>query len=324
MFLLSLLVLCHAQAAGARDLEVVVTTKPVHSLVAAVMAGAGTPKLLVDGRSSPHSFQLKPSGAKAINGADVFIRVAETVEPFTQRITGTLPATVTLVTLAETPGLTLLDIRQGATFEPHAHGTEAKHDHDHGHAAGGTHAAGEHDEDDDHGAKDGHVWLDPENAKVMAGRIAAVLSLKSPAQAAIFAANAAALKARIDGLTSEIAVQTKPVAAVPFIVFHDAYQYFENRFGLSAAGSVTVSPDVQPSAKRITALRAKIATLGATCVFAEPLFNEKLVAAVTEGGSARAGTLDPEGLMLEPGPELYFTLMRTLAANLTACLKPAA
>ncbi len=295
--------------ATAAELKVVVTSKPIHSLAAAVMDGVAIPKLLVEGSASPHTFALKPSGAAAINAADVFFRVSGTVEPFSEKISEALPASVMLVTLADTAGLTLLDRRTGATFE--------EHDKHEGHG-------GHDDEDDAHGAKDGHVWLDPENAKLMAQKIASVLSQKDAVHTAAYAANAAKLVARIDALSGEIAAQTKPLAGRPFIVFHDAYQYFEKRFGLRAAGSITVSPDVQPSAKRLTALRGKIGKLDAACVFAEPLFQPKLVAAVTEGTKARAGTLDPEGLSLEAGPELYFTLMRTMSANLVSCLKPAA
>lgn len=307
-----------AIAAQARDLAVVVTTKPIHSLAAAVMEGAGSPKLLVDGSASPHTFALKPSGASAINAADVFFRVSGTVEPFSEKISAALPASVTLVTLAETPGLTLLDKRTEATFEVHNHAAHGKTAHD-------DHAKhDDHDGEDAHGAKDGHVWLDPNNAKLMAAKIASVLSEKDPERAALYAANSAKLGARIDALAAEIDGQLKPVAGRPFVVFHDAYQYFEKRFGLNAVGSVTVSPDVQPSAKRLTALRGKIGKLDAACVFAEPLFQPKLVAAVTEGTKARAGTLDPEGVSLEAGPELYFMLMRAMAGNLLGCLKPLA
>lgn len=299
--------------ASAADLKVVATSKPIHSLVASVMEGVGLPKLLVEGSASPHTFALKPSGAGAIHAADVFFRVSGTVEPFSEKISAALPSSVRLVTLADTPGLTLLDRRTGATFEVHDHAAHGKD----GHA--------DHDDDGDTpGAKDGHVWLDPENAKLMAGKIASVLSEKDAGHAAAYAANAAKLVARIDALTGEIAAQTKSVSGRPFIVFHDAYQYFEKRFGLQAAGSITVSPDVQPSAKRLSALRKKIGNLDAACVFAEPLFQPKLVAAVTEGTKARAGTLDPEGAALDAGPELYFALMRGMAASLTGCLKPAA
>jgi zinc transport system substrate-binding protein len=301
----------------AADLRVVVTSKPIHALTAAIMEGAGSPVLLVEGSASPHTFSLKPSAARAITSTDVFIRVSAEIEPFTERIAAALPPSVTLVTLAATPGLVLLDRRTGATFEAHEHedhaAVDGHDDHDHDHVGNKT-----------AGTKDGHIWLDPANASLMAGNVARVLSAKDPSHANLYAANSVKLAARIDALATEIAAMTAPLKSRPFIVFHDAYQYFEHRFGLSALGSVTVSPDVKPSARRISALRAKVSKLDATCVFAEPMFQPNMVAAITEGTNARAGTLDPEGLSLEPGPELYFTLLRTLATNLTACLKPSA
>ncbi len=158
------------------------------------------------------------------------------------------------------------------------------------------------------------------NAKAIVADVTRVLSQRYPEDAEKFAANAAALTSKIDALTAEIEAELAPVKDKPFIVFHDATQYFERRFGLSAAGSVTVSPEVQPSAKRLTAIRKKIAALGAVCVFAEPSFQPKLVEAVTGGTAAKSGTLDPEGASLTPGPDLYFTLMRNLAASLKTCL----
>jgi len=305
----------------ARDLAVVVTSKPIHSLTSAVMEGAGSAKLLIDGSASPHTFALKPSGAAAVYAADVFIRVSGNVEPFSEKIVAALPASVELVTLADTPEMTLLDKRTGETFDAH------KHDHDgHDHHDGKPKKGGKAKAADNASAgnKDGHVWLDPANAKLMAARISAVLSRKDPERAALYAANTAKLVARLDAMASDIAEQLTPLAGRPFIVFHDAYQYFENRFGLSAIGSITVSPDVQPSAKRLSVLRRKVGALDAACIFAEPMYQPSLVAAVTEGTKARAGTLDPDGSSLEAGPELYFTLMRSLAKNLKDCLKPAA
>jgi zinc transport system substrate-binding protein len=281
------------------------------------MEGVGTPALLVSGAASPHSYAMKPSDVRALYGADVFFRVSEAVEPFTRKIISSLPESVRVVTLAEAPGIELLDVRAGNTFEAHAH---ERHD-DHS-AKGLT----EH-HDDDHDAhsrasRDGHVWLDPENARKMIAEIARVLSEASPSDAETFKANAARADAAIVALQVEIARDLEPVKGKPYVVFHDAYQYFERRFGLSAVGSITVSPDAQPSAKRLTEIRKKLTTLAASCVFSEPQFQPKLVAAVTEGTSARAGTLDPEGARVEPGPAAYDTLLRNLAAGLRSCLSP--
>ena len=299
-------------AAAAEQFHVVTTIKPIHSLAAAIMEGAGAPTLLVDGTASPHTFALKPSAARAILDAAVFIRTSPAIEPFTARIVETLPAPVTLVTLADTPGLTLLDRRTSPTFEPHDHGHDDHLDHDDdGHV------------DHDHiEVKDGHIWLDPRNAALMADKIAAVLSTRDPAHAEVYAANTSRLKSRLAALETELASELAPLKSRPFIVFHDATQYFEARFGLSALGSITVSPEVQPSAKRLTALRGKIASLNAVCVFTEPYFNENLLHAVTEGSAVKSAPLDPEALALAPGPELYFTLMRALAAALASCLAP--
>lgn len=304
-------------AAAAETPKVVVTIKPVHALVSEVMEGVGTPTLIVDGSASPHTFTLRPSTARAINDADVFIRISDSLEPFTRKIVQALPASVTVVTLADSHGMTLLDQRHGGTFEPHTHShgeshADADDDHD-GHEA---HA----DHDDDEAGKDGHIWLDPQNAKAIVSVVTEALSLRYPDYASKFAANAAALDRRLDALNQELTAELSGARGKPFILFHDATQYFENRFGLTAVGSITVSPDVPPSARRLTEVRQKIASLGAVCVFSEPSFQPKLVTAVTEGTQARGGTLDAEGIMLTPGPELYFNLMRGLAHNLTSCL----
>jgi zinc transport system substrate-binding protein len=289
---------------------VVVTIKPLHALVAQVMAGVGSPELLVKGLANPHTYALRPSETRMLHGADLLVRMSETVEPFTAKLVRALPRKVEVLTLQETPRLKLLARRTQATFEQHSHG--GKPHKGHGHASLAPEAV------------DGHAWLDPDNAVVMVERIAQVLSARDPANAARFKANAEALKARLEALGSELERDLRPIASRPYVVFHDAYQYLERRYGLNVVGSISVSPDVPASAKRLTELRAKIAALGAMCVFAEPQIDTRLVANLIEGTSARSGTLDPEGGRLEPGPELYFTLMRRLADDLKDCLSPPA
>lgn len=303
--------LAAASPAAAADLNVAVTIKPVHALVAQVMEGVGTPALLVQGAASPHTYALKPSDARALHHADVFFRVSESVEPFTRKIVSALPASVRTVTLADAPGIEALDVRTSETFETHTEKDANPHDHDHDHAVDDDHA---------HGTRDGHVWLDPENARRMIAEIARVLAGASPAHAETFKANAARADAALVALQTEIAHDLEPVKDKPFVVFHDAFQYFEHRFGLAAVGSITISPDAQPSAKRLTEIRRKLAGLSAACVFGEPQFQAKLVATVTEGTSARAGTLDPEGALIDPGPAAYATLLRNLASGLRSCL----
>jgi zinc transport system substrate-binding protein len=301
-----------AMASAGPGPKVVVTIKPIHSLVTRLMQGVGTPALIVEGAASPHTFALKPSGARAIGAAEVFIRVAPSVEPFTEKIIRTLPESVRVVTLIDAPGVRLLPLRDSGTFEEHDHRAEGEED-----------AAPRYGDAPRRGNVDGHIWLDPDNAKAIVAHLAEVLSVRAPEHADRIKANARELEAELDALTAELEAETAPLRDKPFILFHDASQYFERRFGLDAAGAITVSPEVPPGARRISELRAKIRSFDAMCVFAEPSFQPNLVAALTESTGARAGTLDAEGASLEPGAGLYFALLRNLAGALSSCLKQA-
>ncbi|ODT83462.1 MAG: zinc ABC transporter substrate-binding protein [Pelagibacterium sp. SCN 64-44] len=290
--------------------DVVASTKPIHSLVAAVMGDLGSPGLIVKGAASPHTYSLRPSDAAALESADIVFWTGHGMELFLADALDTLAPGARVVELAETPGIALLPLREGGAFEPHSHGDGHDHDHDHE----------DHDDHHHHDEGDMHFWLDPENAKLMVGEIAAVLAQADPDNAAIYAGNAGAEQARLDALIAEIEASLAPLAEKPFIVFHDAYQYFEARFGLEVAGTVTVSPDAMPGAARIDQLRAKVAELGATCVFAEPNFEPAIIRTIVEGTDAKPGILDPEGSTLTEGPDLYPNLLRGLATGLLDCL----
>lgn len=289
--------------------NVVASTKPVHALVSAVMAGVGEPGLIVKGAASPHTYSLRPSDAAALENADVVFWTGHGMELFLADALETLSTKAQTVELSESEGIELLPMREGGTFEPHSHGDE-----DHGHE--------EHDHDHDHAHEEGdmHFWLDPENAKLMVAEIARVLSATDPDNATAYQANATSEIAALGALETEIAATLAGVKDKPFIVFHDAYQYFEKRFGLDVAGTITVSPETMPGAARVDELRTKVKELGATCVFAEPNFEPAIVRTVVEGTEAKAGVLDPEGSALPEGPGLYADLLRGIAAGLVDCL----
>jgi len=298
--------------AGAEAPRVVATIKPIHALVANVMDGVAVPELLVKGQASPHTYALKPSESRSLYAADAIFRVSDTIEPFTTKIKAALPATTAMISLATAPDITRLPRRTGSTFEDH------DHDHDHGsHHKEATDA-------DQLAASDGHVWLDPENARAMVRYIETVLSKRFPPHAARFRHNREALDARLQALDQELAALTAPLKGKPFAVYHDAFQYFEHRYGLKAVGSIFISQDVAPGARRLTELRRQIAKLNAVCIFSEPQSDPRMLQAIAEGSRARTGVLDAEGLALEPGPDLYFELMRGLAKGLRACLTPGA
>ncbi len=288
-------------AGSAHAMEgVVASIKPVHSLVAAVMGDTGDPALIVRGAASPHGYSLRPSDAKALENARLVFWVGPELEPFLEKPLATLAGDAATVALAEVPGISTLPMREGGTFEPHQHEGEEEHDHA--------------DE------VDPHVWLDPQNAKAMTEAIAVALAKADPDNAQTYRDNAAAVEARLDALTAEISRELEPVKDRNFIVFHDAYHYFENRFGLQAAGSITVTPEVLPGAARLSEIRDKVRSLDAVCIFAEPQFDPVLVQVAAEGTDARTGSLDPIGMAIEPGASLYFELLRGLAGSVRDCL----
>ena len=320
-----------AQAAGP---NVVVSIKPIHSLVAAIMQGVGEPSLIVEDGASPHTYSMKPSNAAALQDADVVFWVGHGLEAFLEKPLETLGGKAKVVELEDAAGLETLPFREGGAFEAHddgdeghAYEAEGAHDHqaendkhdEHGHDHANA-AETEEGHDHAHGGTDMHLWLDPMNAKAMAKEIAATLEAADPQNADAYTANLEALDARIDQLDSEIADLVAPVKEKPFVVFHDAYQYFEKHYGVRVAGSITVSPETLPGADRLSQIRAKVTDLGATCVFAEPQFEPKLINVVIEGTAAKAGTLDPEGGALDAGPDLYFDLMKGIGTSLRECL----
>jgi zinc transport system substrate-binding protein len=198
------------------------------------------------------------------------------------------------------------------------HGNDKHDDHD----EHDDHGNDKHDDHDDHGA-DPHVWLDPINAIVLVEEIKKALISADPKNKPTYEANAKSTIYNLNELIEEIDAELKPVKGRGYIVFHDAYQYFENRFGVSAIGSITVSPEVLPGAERIRELQNKVKELDATCVFSEPQFKPKLVTTVTENTKAGTGVLDPLGASINDGPQLYFTLIRNMASSLKKCLMQA-
>lgn len=298
----------------AAGINVVVTIKPVHALVSGVMSGIATPYLIVRGASSPHNHALKPSDARALQNAKAVFWVGEDLEQFLERPVKTLAKDARVYRMIDAPGIEQLAVREGGLFGGHDHHDSSK-EH-------GSHEGKEHDshKDHDHGPVDMHLWLNPENAKAMVRYITQSLNEADPDNAAAYAANAKKLISRLDDLDRDIAEQLSPLKSAGFFVFHDSYLYFEKRYGLSATGSITVKPDVQPGARRIKEIRKKITSSGARCVFSEPQFNPRIVSTITDGLDTRQGVLDPIGATLDDGPELYFTLIRNIASAFKRCL----
>ena len=290
-------------SSSSAGLKVVVSILPVHSLVSGLMSGIGEPYLLLKGNQSPHTMTLKPSDVRAMSQADLLVWVGESLESPLTRVIDHNSDSERVISLLAIPNMHLLPVRHNLDW--------SRHDHSEHHEANHT----------DEGLEwDNHIWLSPENARTTVRYLAQILIGLDPDHTADYQTNLKKLLQRIDREEMAFRATISSVKDRPFIVFHDAYRYLEDHFGLNAVGSVSVSPERQSGAKHIHKLQQKIHRLEASCVFSEPQFQPKLVETLTSGTEAKAGILDPLGMALDPGPEAYFQLLNGLADNLASCL----
>jgi zinc transport system substrate-binding protein len=283
--------------------KVVTDIAPVHGLVAMVMGDLGAPVLLLDAGSDPHDFQLRPSQAQAVAEAGLVVWIGPQMSPWLDRALAGTGSTGAQLALLSAPGTQTLAYDK---------------DEGHGHAAEGHDPAAE---GHDHDGTDPHAWLDPRNAETWLGLIAGALARADPANAAAYAANAAAAQARIAALDAQLAARLAPVKDRPFVVYHDALGYFTAHHGLSPLGAIAPGDAASPGARRLRALTE--AAGGAVCVFPEVNHDPDLSGRMAEASGAKLGApLDPEGVGLTPGPDLYPALLTGLADALTGCLAP--
>ena len=302
--ILIILICSRGISLGAEKPSVVVSIKPLHALVAGVMQGVAEPKLLVKGAGSPHNYSLRPSQARALSNADLVVWIGPQLESFLEKPLDALGKKAQKLKLLEAVEGPLLEMREGGAWEGHRHEHEAEHH--------------EHDNDVHIDEVNPHIWLSPLLAKQIVSSTARMLSELDPHHQQRYAENSTRLQARLDELHIELKNRLHAVKTIPYIVFHDAYHYFENEYGLNAVGSITVDAERAPGAKRIAGIRAKIKALQARCVFSEPQFESRLVQTIIEGTGARSAVLDPLGANLPPGENSYFILLNNLADELIA------
>lgn len=287
-------------------LRVVASILPVHSLVAAVTEGVVTPVLILPGNASPHFHQLRPSQARALHDAEVVFWIGAGMESFLARALETPGPDTRVVNLMESAGIHTLGNREHVDWLAGNPETEAEESQDH----------------EDRLAVDPHVWLSPDNARLMVYEIARVLAEVDENNRALYTRNGDNAVARLSELSETMTADLKKVRQTPYVVFHDAYRYFEDYFQLAALGAITVNPDRPPSAKRVAMIRELITRHEVTCVFVEPQHNQSWVNALSHDHAIQVSILDPLGAQLEPGPDAYFTLMQANASALIDCLSP--
>ena len=306
------------------ETKVVASIKPIHSLISYVMDGVGTPGLLVDGSSSPHTFQLKPSHATMLQEADIVFWIGEDLESFLETPLESIAKDAKQVTLMESEDIEMLKFREKNVFDDHDDHGDEHDDHDeHGdehdeheeHEEHGDEHDEHEDEHDDHAHHDGHnhgefdihFWLDPEIAKTIVQIAAKEISEIDPANASKYEANAAKALNELDQLINDTRGKINKDAT--YVVFHDAFQYFEQRFGIEVIGALTVNPEILPGAKQLAEIREVIEHEAVNCLFSEPQFNPTIAETIASDTGVKAAVLDPLGAELEPGKDLYFDLI---------------
>ena len=308
------------------DIKVVASIKPIHSLASYLMNGVAKPDLIVDGYASPHGFAMKPSHAKMLQNADLIFWVGEDVENFLEKPLGSIAKKAEKIELMQIKGLQVLKFRERNIFDEHDdHGHDdhdKKEDHD-SHAKKEDHDDhGKKEDHDDHerhahGEFDPHIWLDPINAKVILNEMVEHLIENDPKNEAKYKSNLDEALKDIDKLT--IDVMTELSNSVSSIVFHDAYQYFEKRFNVNILGAFTVNTDVMPGAEQLAEIREIIEHDKVACVFSEPQFNPDIIKAVAKDMNIKTGVIDPLGATLNPGKDLYFSLIKNMSASFKGC-----
>ena len=299
------------------DLKVVTSIKPIHSLASYIMDGVGSPGLIVDGYNSPHSFQLKPSHAKMLEQADIIFWIGEDLENFLEKPLATIAKKAEKIELLEIKGIKKLKFRERNIFEEHEghddHGDDAKkEEHD---DRGDDAKKEEHDDHEGHGhgEYDPHIWLDPINAKVILNEITEHLIENDSKNASTYKSNLAKALAEIDKLIIDVITETN--TDLSYVVFHDAYQYYENRFNVNILGAMTVNPDVMPGAEQIHEIHEVIEHDNVSCILSEPQFNPDIIKSIAKDTNVKTGVLDPLGANLKPGKDLYFDLIRNMSAS---------
>ena len=306
------------------ETKVIASIKPLHSLVSFVMDGVGTPDILVDGSSSPHTFQLKPSHATMLQEADIVFWIGEDLESFLETPLESISKNSKHITLMESDEIELLKFREKNIFDDHDEHDEHADEHGDDHDEHDEHAdehGDEHDGHDDHehahGEHDIHFWLDPEIAKTIVKIITRELSEIDPTNAPSYESNSIKALNEIDQLISK--TKGKINSDAKYVVFHDAYQYFEKRFGIEVVGALTVNPEVLPGAKQLSEIREVIEHENVNCLFSEPQFNPGIAEMIAKDTGVRAAILDPLGAELEPGKDLYFDLIGDMASSFESC-----
>ena len=294
-FVASFLLIGSAQA----EVKVLTSIKPLQLIAAAVQDGVAIPEVLLPPGASPHNYALRPSDVRKVQSVDLLYWVGPSMEGFLPRVLNgrTLPS----VAVQDLPGMKLRHFAE----DSHSHAEEAD-DHDHDHRPG---------------TLDAHLWLSPVNARVIADKMAADLSAADPANAERYQSNAKAFDERLDALDLRLKKRLASVEGKPYFVFHEAFDYFEDAYGLKHTGVFSVAAEVQPGAQHVAAMRKRLQEVGKTCVFSDPPLRPRLADTLTAGLPVKLAELDALGGYTPATAQGYEQLLEKLGNDLAGCLE---
>ncbi|WP_028619884.1 zinc ABC transporter substrate-binding protein ZnuA [Pseudomonas sp. Ant30-3] len=294
-FFASFLLLGSAQA----DVKVLTSIKPLQLIAAAVQDGVSIPEVLLPPGASPHNYALRPSDVRKVQSVDLLYWIGPDMEGFMPRVLNgrTLPS----VAVQDLPGMKLRRFAE----DSHSHSDEAD-DHDHDHRPG---------------TLDAHLWLSPLNARVIAAKMTADLSAADPANAARYQSNLKAFDERLDALDLRLKARLAGIAGKPYFVFHEAFDYFEEAYGLKHAGVFSVAAEVQPGAQHVAAMRTRLQEVGKTCVFSEPPLRPRLAETLVAGLPVKLAELDALGGYTPATAQGYEQVLEKLGNELAGCLE---
>ncbi|MEN5032965.1 zinc ABC transporter substrate-binding protein ZnuA [Pseudomonas sp. Ps21-P2] len=285
--------------AAEANVRVLTSIKPLQLIAAAVQDGVAVPEVLLPPGASPHNYALRPSDVRRVQEADLLYWIGPDMETFLPRVlSGRSKASVPVESL---PGMHL---RHFTASAEHHDDDEDEHDHDHR-----------------PGSVDAHLWLSSLNARVIAAKMAVDLSQADPANAARYESNVKAFSARLDALDAKIKQRVAGISGKQYFVFHEAFDYFEEAYGLKHAGVFAVSSEVQPGAQHVAAMRARLTEFGKTCVFSEPPLRPRLADTLSAGLPVKLAELDGLGGYTPATAQGYEQLLSKLADDLAGCLE---
>ena len=309
---LALAALLFASSQALADVRVLTSIKPLQLIAAAVQDGLGQPEVLLPPGASPHHFALRPSDMRKLQQAELFYWIGPDLEGFLAKPLAS--RTATTLAVQQLDGLQLRHFGEPARPADH------DHDHDHDHDQHES-AHDEHDHQHQPGTLDAHLWLLPANAQRIAQRMASDLAALDPQQAARYQANADAFAQRLSTLDQHLQARLAPLQGKPFFVFHQAFDYFEQAYGLQHRGVFNLLGEVQPGARHVALIRQQLQSTGPSCLFSEPPLRPRLLQTLGEGLPVRMAELDALGYALAADAEGYPRLLENLAENLAGCLE---